>query len=80
MTSLLAINWLALLEVAGVTIAATALIGALMSAANWFFTPEEGLDEALPAKRILGWVMLVAMGAILAFGIWLIVPYFHLKS
>lgn len=77
MISLVAINWLALLEVAGVTIAATCLIGALMSAANWFFTPEEGLDEALPAKRVLGWAALVVMVVILGFGIWLIVPYFH---
>jgi len=80
MISLLAINWLALLEVAAVTIFAACLIGVLMSLANWFFTPDEGLDKPLRAKMVLGWIMLGLMGAIVLFGIWLIVPYFHPKG
>ena len=80
MISLLAIDWLALAKVTGTTIVAACLIGTLMSLANWFFTPEEGLDKPLRAKMVLGWIMVAAMGVIVLYGIWLIVPYFHPKK
>ena len=77
MISLLAINWLALLEVAVVTVFAACLIGALMSLANWFFTPDEGLDKPLPARSVLGWIMVGLIGVIVLFGLWLMIPYLH---
>jgi len=74
---LAAINWLALLQVAVVTIAATVVIAVLMSLSNWSFTPAEGSDHPPLARRVLGYGLLVVMGLLILFGLYLMIPYFH---
>lgn len=71
------INWTALLMVAGVSITATAAISVCMSLSNWFFTPVEGAEQPTAARRTLGIVMLVVMGVIILFGLYLMIPYFR---
>ncbi|MDR0847971.1 MAG: hypothetical protein LBN10_02820 [Propionibacteriaceae bacterium] len=76
MTPLLAVNWGALGQVALVTILATCLIVSLVVFSNWCFTPDEGLAESSPGKRVAGWGALVLVGLVGLFGLWLIIPYF----
>jgi len=73
----ISINWMALLSVAVVTIVATVAIAALMSASNWALTPEEGLEQPTPARRVLGIALIGVIGAIVLFGLYLMIPYFH---
>ena len=74
---LLAIDWMALLQVAGVTIVATVVIAALMSLSNWCFTPVKGADQPTAARKTLGIVLLGVMGLLILFGLYLMIPYFH---
>ncbi len=71
------IDWIALLQVALVTIVATCVIAALMSLVNWFFTIPEGQTAVTLPRKIGGSAMLVVIGLVLLFGLWLIIPYFH---
>jgi hypothetical protein len=74
---LVAVDWLALLQVAGVTIAAAVAISGLLSLANWLWTPAEGLEEPLPVAKGAGYAVLGLMGLMVAFGLYLMIPYFH---
>lgn len=76
MPLLMAVDWMALLQVAGVTIAATVVISALMSLANWCFTPAEGLEAPSPPRRALGITSLGVMVVFVLFGLYLMIPYF----
>jgi len=76
---LLAIDWMALLQVAGVTIAATVVISALMSLSNWCFTPAEGSDQPTLIRKTFGIALLGVMGLLVLFGLYLMIPYFHTK-
>ena len=68
-----AIDWLALLMVAVVSIVATVIIALLMSASNYFFNPPKGENKAPQSRRILGFVFLGLIGCVLAFGLFLMV-------
>ena len=74
---LLAVDWMALLQVAIVTIIATVVISALMSLSNWCFTPTEGSDQPTAARKTFGIVVLGVMGLLVLFGLYLMIPYFH---
>ncbi|MDR0488663.1 MAG: hypothetical protein LBG99_04560 [Propionibacteriaceae bacterium] len=72
-----AIDWMALLLVAAVSIAATVIIAALMSVSNYFFHPPKGEEKASQPRRILGFIFLGLMACVVAFGLYLMIPYFH---
>jgi hypothetical protein len=74
---LIAINWIALLEVAAVTIGATVVIATLMSLANWCFTPAAGADNPTVARKTIGFLLIATIGVIVIFGLYLMIPYFH---
>jgi len=74
---LLVVEWMALLQVAGVTIAATVVIAALMSLSNWCFTPVEGSDHPTAVRKTFGIIVLGVMGLLVLFGLYLMIPYFH---
>jgi len=76
---LMAIDWMALLQVAGVTIAATVVISALMSLSNWCFTPAEGSAQPTLVRKTFGFVVLGIMCGLVLFGLYLMIPYFHTK-
>jgi len=76
---LMAINWMALLQVACVTIVATVIIAALMSLSNWCFTPAEGSDHPTAVRKTFGFVVLGIMCLLVLFGLYLMIPYFHTK-
>ena len=78
MSSLLvAIDWGALLLVAVVSIAATVVIAALMSVSNWLFASAEEGGQAMAARRTMGFVVLGVIVAVVLFGLYLMIPYFH---
>jgi len=74
---LLAVDWMALLQVAVVTIIATVVISALMSLSNWCFTPVQGSEQPTAARKTFGIVVLGGMGLLVLFGLYLMIPYFH---
>jgi len=74
---LLAVDWMALLQVAIVTIVATVVISAMMSLSNWCFTPAEGSDHPTLVRKTFGIVLLGLMGLLVIFGLYLMIPYFH---
>jgi|GEM_PF-2437152 len=75
---LLAIDWAALLKVAGVTILATVVIAGLMSLSNWFFTPAAGVEHVSRGRVAIGFILIGVMGLIILFGLYLMVaPRFH---
>jgi len=76
---LMAVDWMALLQVAGVTIAATVIISALMSLSNWCFTPAEGSDQPTLVRKVAGIALLGFMCLLVLFGLYLMIPYFHNK-
>ncbi len=73
----LAIDWAALGQVAVVTIVASAGIAALMSLANWFFSPVGEAEQPTTARKVLGWIMIGVIGLVVLFGLYLMIPYFH---
>ena len=76
---LIAVNWIALLQVAGVTILAAGVISVLMSLSNWLMTPVVGAEHPTVARRALGVGSIVLVGLIVLFGLYLMIPYFHPK-
>ena len=74
---LLAVDWMALLQVTGVTIVATVVIAALMSLSNWCFTPVAGSDQPTLVRKTIGIIILGVMGLLVLFGLYLMIPYFH---
>jgi len=75
--TLLAIDWLALLQVAIVTIVAAVGISALMSLSNWALTPAEGLERPTRPRMVLGFAGITTMVLIVLGGLYLLIPYFH---
>ena len=76
----LAINWAALGTVAAVTILTAVAIAALMSAANWILSgPDSTTDDAVisTARKVAGYAIMVVIGLIVLFGIYLMIPYFR---
>ncbi len=76
------INWLALAEVAGVTFAATVGLVVLMAVAARLLAgsyEDEATSRGTSAvvERSAGVAILVLMGLIVLFGIYLLVPYFR---
>ena len=68
-----AIDWFALLKVAIVSIVATSVIAALMSAANWLFTPTLEAEVVALPRRILGIVLLALTIGVILFGLYLMI-------
>ena len=75
--TLLAVDWLALLQVAVVTILAAVGISALMSLSNWALTPVDGLEHQTRPRLLLGYVCIGMMVLIVLGGLYLIIPYFR---
>jgi len=75
--TLLAIDWLALLQVTIVTIVAAVGISALMSLSNWALTPAEGLERPTRPRMVLGFAGIAMMVLIVLGGLYLLIPYFH---
>jgi ABC-type nickel/cobalt efflux system permease component RcnA len=76
------INWLALAEVAGVTFAGTVTLVVLMAVAARLLATSyeaEGSSSTTTAsvERIAGVGILVVMGLLVLYGIYLLVPYFR---
>ena len=71
------INWLALLQVAVVTVGAAVVIAALMSLSNYFFTPATGSVHPTAARKAVAITLIGVMGVIVLFGLYLMIPYFH---
>jgi len=74
------INWLALLEVAGVTLGVAVLTVCLVAFAAKLLDDGHHLqrDGKSPGVRIVvGYTLFVLVGFIVLFGLWLIIPYFH---
>ena len=74
---LLAVDWLALLQVAVVTILASVGISALMSLSNWALTPAEGLERPTRPMMVIGYAGIGMMVLIVLGGLYLIIPYFR---
>jgi len=74
------INWLALVEVTGVTLGVTVLAVLLVALAAKVLDDGHHLQQQKksPGIRIaLGYTMFGVVGLIVLFGLWLIIPYFH---
>ncbi|MDR1387479.1 MAG: hypothetical protein LBJ44_07845 [Propionibacteriaceae bacterium] len=71
------IDWWALVQVSVVTIVGAMAIVSLMSLANWLLVPPDGASQAVGWRRFSGYGVIGLMGLIVAFGIYLLVPYFH---
>lgn len=76
------VNWLALAEVAGVTFGATVALVVLMAIAARLLAgsyEDDGSSRGTAAvvERGVGVAILVVMGLMVLFGIYLMVPYFH---
>ena len=71
------VNWMALLQVAIVTIGATVAISALMSGANWAFTPVGEAETVTGSRRAVGFVLLGLTVLLVIFGLYLMIPYFR---
>ncbi|MDR1078001.1 MAG: hypothetical protein LBL55_04990 [Propionibacteriaceae bacterium] len=73
----MSIDWWALVQVSVVTIVGAMLIVSLMSLANWLLAPQGDAVPAVGWRRVGGYALIGLMGLIVAFGIYLLVPYFH---
>ena len=71
------VNWLALLQVSIVTIVAAVIISTLMSLSNWYLTPVGSAESPTPVRRGIGIALLGAMGLVILFGLYLLIPYFR---
>jgi hypothetical protein len=71
------IDWWALVQVSIVTIVGAMAIVSLMSLANWFLAPQDEAGSTVSWRRVGGYALIGLMGLIVAFGIYLLVPYFH---
>ncbi|PIF01594.1 MAG: hypothetical protein CR979_02155 [Propionibacterium sp.] len=78
------INWMALLQVAAVTFGATIIVVAIVSMATALveknrLAVESGKIES-PYKAWTGWAAILLFGtafAIVAFGLYLLIPWWH---
>ncbi|MDR2895934.1 MAG: hypothetical protein LBV30_04725 [Propionibacteriaceae bacterium] len=73
----ISIDWWALLQVAVVTVVASAAIATLMSLANWFFTPRGEADKPSRPREVAGSIMIGLTALIVLYGLYLLIPYFH---
>ncbi|MDR0990791.1 MAG: hypothetical protein LBL92_05480 [Propionibacteriaceae bacterium] len=67
------IDWIALLQVAIVTIVAAVAIVGLMSLANWLLGPVGAESPPSAGRRLTGQVLIVVMALIILGGLYLIV-------
>lgn len=74
------INWVALVQVAVVTLVAATLVVTLLAVATRLLRPLTAAGTpttAGPLARTSGYALMVAMAGIVGFGLYLIIPYFH---
>ncbi len=76
------VNWVALVEVAAVTFAGTVVLVVLMAVAARLLAgsfEDDGSGKPLAAtiERSVGTGILILMGLLVLFGLYLMVPYFH---
>ena len=78
------IDWMSLLTVAAVTVFGAALIVTIMAASTRLLDRAHIIElsgqtaaGSATGFRIGGYALLVVVGVIALFGIWVIVPYFH---
>ncbi|MCL2652766.1 MAG: hypothetical protein FWD63_03140 [Propionibacteriaceae bacterium] len=74
------INWIALGQVAGVTLIATVIVVALVATAAKLMDAGHVRQQAgqAPGVTLIGaYALLAVVGLIVLFGLWLVIPYFH---
>jgi cytochrome bd-type quinol oxidase subunit 2 len=67
------VEWMALFQVAVVTIAGAVAVVGLMSAANWLLLADDDGGHAPLGRRLAGYALIALMALLIAAGIWLIV-------
>ena len=71
------VNWMALLQVAIVTILAAVIISTLMSLSNWFMTPVGTAETTTTLRKGIGFVLIAIMVIVVLIGLYLMIPYFR---
>jgi hypothetical protein len=72
------VDWLAVLVVAVVSVAATALIALLLALSIRLLLPSRGVThpaQSSTVARATGWALLGVLGVVILTGLWLIVPH-----
>ncbi len=72
------VDWLAVLVVAVVSVAATALIALLLALSIRLLLPSRGATrpaQGSTVARATGWALLGVLGVVILTGLWLIVPH-----
>jgi cytochrome bd-type quinol oxidase subunit 2 len=59
------IDWLALLQVAVVTIVGAVAVAALLSLANWLLTPNGEAEQSSLPRRVAGYAVITVMGGLI---------------
>jgi ribosomal protein S3 len=74
----MSVDWMAVLVVAVVSVAATALIALLLAAGIRLLLPGRGATrpaQTSVVSRTMGWALLGVTGVVILAGLWLLVPH-----